>query len=87
MEVLRTSLPSSLAALEFAWTTFISNWRTRPDISIEPADILVVEDADGRDIPVIIDGESINVGRKVEVTFMEEAATCLVANSRSRNEE
>lgn len=80
MEVVRTSLPTGLSALEFAWSSFASSWRTRPDIAIEAADVLVIEDADGLDIPTIIDGERIDPGPSLEVTFIEEAATCLVAN-------
>lgn len=81
MEVVRTSLPSGLAALEFAWTTFASDWRTKSNFAIEAADVLIVEDADGSDIHAIIDGEPIEVGQKVRVTFVEEAATCLVAGT------
>lgn len=81
MEVVRTSLPSGLSALEFAWSSFASSWRTRPGIAIEAADVLVIDDADGAEIPAIIDGERINPGPSLEVTFVEGAATCLVANT------
>jgi len=81
MEVVRSLLPSELSALELAWTSFGSNWRSRPDVAVEPADLLVVEDADGHDIAAIIDGEHIQVGQKLHVAFVEEAAACLVADT------
>ena len=34
---------------------------------------------DGGDIPVIADGEHIEAGPRVRVTFIEEAAQCLTA--------
>lgn len=85
MEVVRSLLPSELSALEMAWTSFGSNWRARLDVAVEPADLLVVEDADGQDIAAIIDGECIEVGQKLQVTFVEEAAACLVANAALPN--
>lgn len=81
MEVIRSALPSAMSAIEFAWSTFTSGWRQRPDLSIEPADVLIVEDADGVDIPTIIDGERIQTGPSLTVTFVEEAAACLVADT------
>jgi diacylglycerol kinase family enzyme len=81
MEVVRSSLPSAISAIEFAWSTFTAGWRQRPDISIEPADVLIVENADGGDIPAIIDGEHIQAGSSLTVNFVEEAAACLVAGA------
>jgi len=82
MQVARLELGSTWSALEFAWTSFVSEWRNRPDVSIEPADMLQVEAVDGLDIPAMIDGEKISPGKSLTVTFVEEAATCLVASQQ-----
>ncbi len=38
-----------------------------------------IENCDGGDIPIIVDGEHIEAGSKVQVTFVEDAAQCLTA--------
>ena len=79
MEVARLELGSAWSALEFAWTSFVSEWRNRPDVSMQAAETLQVDNVDGLDIPAMIDGEKIKSGKSLSVTFVEEAATCLVA--------
>ncbi len=78
MQVARLELGSTWSALEFAWTSFVSEWRNRPEVSMQSAETLQVEDVDGLDIPAMIDGEKISPGKSLSVTFVEEAATCLV---------
>jgi diacylglycerol kinase family enzyme len=80
MQVARLELGSTWSALEFAWTSFVSEWRNRPEVSMQSADTLQVETVDGLDIPAMIDGEKISPGKSLTVTFVEEAATCLVAS-------
>lgn len=79
MEVARLELGSAWSALEFAWTSFVSGWRDRSDISMDTAEALQVRNIDDQDIPTMIDGEKISLGKSFGVTFVEEAATCLVA--------
>lgn len=81
MEIVRTLLPSGLSGLEQVWAGLSGAWRTRHGVQIESADVLVVEDEDGADIAAIIDGEHISAGRMIQVGFVEEAATCLVADT------
>lgn len=81
MEVAWLSLESAWSALEFAWTSFASDWRDRPGMSIRTADSLVVENVDGLEIPAMIDGERISPRTSLKVSFVEEAATCLVTGS------
>ena len=83
MDVAWHSLESAWSALEFAWTSFASDWRDRPGMSIRAADSLLVENVDGLDIPTMIDGEQIPPRASLSISFVEEAATCLVAGSTS----
>ncbi len=46
---------------------------------MQSAEILQVESVDGLDIPTMIDGEKISPGKSLSVTFIEDAAACLVA--------
>lgn len=80
MEVVRMNMQSAVAALDVAWSGFLTNWRQRGDVSYEVADVLVVEAPDGADIHAIIDGEQIRPGRSLEVSYVEQAAACLVAS-------
>lgn len=84
MQVARLELGSTWSALEFAWTSFVSEWRNRPEVSMQAAETLHVENVDGLDIPAMIDGEKISPGKSLTVTYIEEAATCLVANPPSQ---
>ncbi len=83
MEVARLALDSAWSALEFAWTSFVSDWRKQPGVLMQEADTLVVENVDGLAIPAMIDGERISGRTVLEITFVEEAATCLVARPAS----
>jgi diacylglycerol kinase family enzyme len=47
-------------------------------VTVVPARSLVIESGDG-DIPVIIDGEAMEVGDVVRVSYVKEAAQCLTA--------
>jgi diacylglycerol kinase family enzyme len=60
------------------WSSFLSDWRSAPNVTVVPARSLVIESGDG-DIPVIIDGEAIEVGDTVRVSYVKEAAQCLTA--------
>jgi len=78
MEIATLAEPSAGAALNVVWSSFISDWRNAPGITIVPARSLVIEAEDG-DIPVIVDGEAIEAGDRVQVKYVEEAAQCLTA--------
>lgn len=81
MDVARLELTSTWSALEFAWTSFVSDWRNQTGVSMQQADTLVVENVDGLAIPAMIDGEKIDAQAMLEISFVEEAATCLVAQA------
>ena len=78
MEVATLAEPSPGGALNVVWSSFVSDWRAAPGVTIVPARSLVIESDDG-DIPVIVDGETIEVGRRAHVSYIEEAAQCLTA--------
>jgi diacylglycerol kinase family enzyme len=78
MEIAALTEPSPGAALNVIWSSFISDWRNAPGITIVPARSLVIETEDG-DIPVIVDGEAMEAGDRVQVNYVEEAAQCLTA--------
>jgi diacylglycerol kinase family enzyme len=79
MEVAALADPTTGGALNVVWTSFFSDWRTAPGVLAIPATWLEIASEDGENIHLIADGESITAGRKVRVTFVEEAAQCLTA--------
>ncbi len=79
MEVGALAQPTAGGALNVVWSSFFADWRNAPGVTIVPATSLVIENDDGGDIPLIADGEHIEVGSRVRVTFVEEAAQCLTA--------
>jgi diacylglycerol kinase family enzyme len=78
MEIAALAEPSTGAALNVVWSSFISDWRNAPGVTIVPARSLIIEAEDG-DIPVIVDGEAIEAGDRIHVKYVEEAAQCLTA--------
>lgn len=78
MEVAALAESTPGAALSVIWSSFISDWRSAPNVTVVPARSLVIESGDGS-IPVIIDGEAIEVGDTVRVSYVKEAAQCLTA--------
>lgn len=79
MEVAALASPTTGGALNVVWTSFFSDWRSAPGVTVVPATSLEIGNDDGGDIPVIVDGEHIEAGPKVRVSFIEEAAQCLTA--------
>jgi diacylglycerol kinase family enzyme len=78
MEVAALSEPSAGAALNVIWSSFVSDWRAAPGVTIAPARSLVIESGDG-EIPLIVDGETIEAGRTARVSYVREAVQCLTA--------
>ena len=78
MEVAALTESTPGAALNIIWSSFVSDWRNAPGVTVAPARSLVIESGDGG-IPVIIDGEAIEVGDTVRVSYVKEAAQCLTA--------
>lgn len=78
MEVATLTEPTTGSALNVVWSSFISDWRNAPGVTVVPARSLVIESGDG-DIPVIVDGEAIEVGDTMRVSYVKEAAQCLTA--------
>jgi diacylglycerol kinase family enzyme len=79
MEIAALAQPSTAAALNVVWASFLSDWRSAPGVTAVPARSLVIESGDGRAIPVIVDGESIEAGDVVRVNYVEDAVQCLTA--------
>lgn len=79
MEVAALASPTAGGALNVVWTSFFSDWRSAPGVTVVPATSLEIGNGDGGDIPVIVDGEHIEAGPKVRVSFIEEAVQCLTA--------
>jgi diacylglycerol kinase family enzyme len=78
MEVVALEEPTAGGALNVIWSSFVSDWRSAPGVTVVPARSLVVESGNG-DIPVIIDGEALEAGDTVRVSYVKEAAQCLTA--------
>lgn len=79
MEVAALASPTAGGALNVVWTSFFADWRSAPGVTAVPATSLEIGNGDGGDIPVIADGEHIQAGPSVRVSFIEEAAQCLTA--------
>lgn len=79
MEVAALANPTTGGALNVVWNSFFSDWRNAPGVEVAPATLLEIASAEDEDIPVIADGEHVDGGSRVRVTFVENAASCLVA--------
>lgn len=79
MEVAGLDVPSPAAALGLAWSSLRSGWRNLKAVDIQITQTLTVADPDGRTIPVIMDGEQIDLGARFTAHYAETAAACLVA--------
>ena len=78
MEIAGLNLPSTMATLGFAWSSMRSDWHYLDGVKCREADTLEVFDETGLDIPAIADGETIDLGSRFNVRFLEAAALCLV---------
>jgi diacylglycerol kinase family enzyme len=79
MEVAALTQSTASAALNVIWSSFVSDWRNAPGVTVVPAHSLVIESGNG-EIPIIVDGEHIDAGDVVRVSFVREAAQCLTAS-------
>lgn len=79
MEVAALAEPTTGGALNVVWTSFFTDWRSAPGVTTAPATSLEIGNEAGDDIPLIVDGEHVEAGRKIKVKFVEEAAQCLTA--------
>lgn len=78
MEAFTLDNATAGGALGVIWSSFVSDWRSAEGVTIVPARSLVIESDDG-DIPVIVDGEAVEVGPTIRVSYVKEAAQCLTA--------
>lgn len=79
MEVAALANPTTGGAMNVLWSSFFSDWRNAPGVEVAPAMSMEISSADDEDIPVIADGEPAEGGSHVNVRYIEDAATCLVA--------
>lgn len=79
MEVAALTESTAGAALNVIWSSFVSDWRSAPGVTIVPAQSLVIESGNG-EIPIIVDGEHVDAGNEVHVSFVREAVQCLTAS-------
>jgi diacylglycerol kinase family enzyme len=79
MEVAALAEPTTGGALNVVWTSFFTDWRSAPGVTTAPATSLEIGNDAGDDIPLIVDGEHVDAGRKISVKFVEKAAQCLTA--------
>lgn len=79
MEVAALANPTTGGALNVVWSSFFTDWRNAPGVEVAEASSLEIASADDEEIPVIADGEPVEVGSRVSVSYVAEAATCLVA--------
>jgi diacylglycerol kinase family enzyme len=86
MEIVALQETSPGAALNVIWSSFISDWRNAPGVTVVPGHSLVIESDDG-EIPVIVDGETIEAGGTVRVKYVKEAAQCLTAGLQEKTAE
>jgi diacylglycerol kinase family enzyme len=79
MEVAALPHPTVATTLDAIWSSFHQGFRNLPGIAIADAEGLEVDNTSEDAIPVIIDGEAIRTGRRVDVRFVEQGAWCLTA--------
>ncbi|MEQ1782710.1 MAG: hypothetical protein ABMA14_15205, partial [Hyphomonadaceae bacterium] len=79
MEAAWLNLPSAMATLGFAWSSMRSDWHYLDGVKFREADTLEIFDDSGQSIPVIVDGEAIDLGSRFVVHFQDVAAHCLIA--------
>lgn len=79
MEVAGLNLPSAMATLGFAWSSMRSDWHYLDGVKCREADTLEIFDDSDHTIPVIVDGEQIDLGSRFVVRFQAVAAHCLIA--------
>jgi diacylglycerol kinase family enzyme len=84
MEIVALTDATPGAALNMIWSSFISDWRNAPGVTVVPGHSLKIES--DSDIPVIVDGEHIDAGGTVRVKYIKEAAQCLTAGQLAMTE-
>jgi diacylglycerol kinase family enzyme len=75
LEVARLNLKDAGEAFRLAATALFSDWRTDP--AVETASALTVSVWARNEIPAILDGEPIELGRELEIRFLPQAFTAL----------
>jgi diacylglycerol kinase family enzyme len=79
MEVAALADASAASALEMLWSSFTSDWRQSSSLRLAPASDLIIErEDDDHTIPVILDGEKMEFDGLIHVTYVQEAARCLI---------
>jgi diacylglycerol kinase family enzyme len=79
MEIAALVDTTATGALNVMWTSFLSDWRTATGVKVVESDTLIIDSEEDDNIPMILDGEAVEAGSRIEVTYVEEAAQCLTA--------
>ncbi len=81
MEIAALSDLTTGGTLGLMWSSIVSDWRLADNVEIINADRMTIEAEEDEDIPILVDGEAVEAGQVVRVSFVPEAAQCLTAAS------
>jgi diacylglycerol kinase family enzyme len=79
MEAVALNNPTLLSALDVIWSSFHAGFHELQEVSVIPAETLLIENEGGRGIPTIVDGEMLSVSDRFRVRFVEQGGYCLTA--------
>ncbi len=71
--------PSLMTTLDATWSSFNSGFRELHGMTTASAEVIEIENEADEDIPVIVDGEQLNAGRRIRIRFVEQGGYCLAA--------
>jgi diacylglycerol kinase family enzyme len=86
MDIVRMNMPANMGALGVAWSLLRSDWHhpaRAAQADLRKSLSFTIVDADGRDIPAMMDGEQVGLGHRLTANFRRDAASCLVAARRA----
>lgn len=82
MEAAFLTLPGAFATLEHTWQVFRSGWRKMAGAQIVPVTSIELESKSSESVLAVLDGEVMRFPQSLCISYIERAATCLVAMSK-----
>lgn len=79
MEIAALADASTATALGVVWASLMGDWRDSASLRMVSADTLVIDREEDEAIPLLLDGEPVDIDGQISVTFIPAAAACLVA--------